>query len=68
MANRKDPKTGRMKKVDPKRSKAAKKAAKGRKGKALKPAHKKAISIALKKVHKSGKTKHGRKAAFKKKK
>ena len=38
-----------LKTIDPKRSKVAKKAARSRKGKPLSAAHRKAISIALKK-------------------
>lgn len=55
-----DKKTGRVRRIDPKKSRIMKKAAKKRVGKKLKPATKMKISKAVKKSLKSGKTKAGR--------
>jgi hypothetical protein len=60
-----DRKTGRKRKVNAKRSRIMKKAMRKRRHRKLKPAHIRKIKIALRKAHKSGRTKFGRKARFK---
>lgn len=61
-----DKKTGRKRKVDPTKSKIAKRAAMKRKGKPLKAATRLKIRKALKKVAKTGRTSSGRRAIKKK--
>jgi hypothetical protein len=55
-----DKKTGRKRKVDPKKSRVAKKASRKRVGKKLKPATKAKIARGVKKANKTHKTKAGR--------
>lgn len=56
--------TGKRYSVNMKRSRAAKLGARKRRGRKLKPGHKRKISLALKKVRRSGRTKYGRKSRY----
>lgn len=65
MVNRvRDRKTGRLRPVDPVRSRAAKRAALKRRGKKLSSSTKRKISAGIKKARLTGRTKSGRKALF----
>lgn len=56
-----DRKTGRKRRIDPKRSRIAKMAARKRRGKKMKAATKRKISLANKKARRIKRTKYGRK-------
>lgn len=59
-----DKKTGRKRRVDPKRSRIAKKAAKKRRGKRLSTATRRKISKGVRMARKRNRTKSGRKTKF----